>query len=942
MSDRTSVKRAVFVRSAILAALVGFLGVAPAAEAGGRPGQRKDLIANGGFETGTAGWQPDAKHELVTDAAAAHSGQACLSGQVDRPDRSRRLKRTVPVKANNLYEFEIWARATGRTKLVLWARLPGSKQRQHIAAWKNVPRKWKRFAVPITVKADGQAVLEIISPSSHGAPAGKIWIDDVALYETAMPETTCISGERGFNDEPSMAWVDDGSIYVAWNRFRGEADSLCVARCTFDKSTVKVVGEWQVPTGKRTWIVHPRVVAAGDRAILLYAAETKGNWDVFAVPLDKQGPGTPSVVCTHPDVDVKPIGVWRDGVLWVVWESNRGGVRRVFTSSLRQGRFGPAVAVSPDGVSGYSPALAALASGEVCVAWHGFSDNNYDVHLRRRLTDGTWTDPRRLTSAPSIDRHPVLVARGNELWLLYENAETKGYRIGATNRRRIVVAKVGADGLEAPTGLAKSPLSGRCEAATAAFDSAGRLWIAHLRPRLPRAGWDVFLTGYAGTKWQALVRLSGRKGLDRVPALAIRGGRAVAAFQNDDIPGSWSDADKTASAKSDIYLATVDLEPSPPATPMALEPLTEPNEAFEAGRLRLDYGEDTKTPTIEYHGRTLKLFYGSLHEHSDLSVCNRAGDQSLEESYQHLRDIARLDFACMTDHGYNQSPYLWAYSAKMARIHGDPGRFVTLLGQEWTSTFEKYDDKHPYGYYGHRNLILSDLYFPRWWNARNGQTPPEVWAELRRMNADFVHIPHQLADTGNVPTDWSFHDEVAQPVAEIFQIRGSYEHDGAPRQAKRTTPKGHFIQDAWGRGIVIGVIASPDHGGGVGKACVFARELTREAVLDALRARHCFGTTAARMVLDVRVNGHLMGEKIAAPDGKPVEVKIRVRCPAEIDRVEVCRSNEFIYCKEPAARTADLTFVDTKPLDGRSYYYVRVVQKDEEIAWSSPVWLGYP
>jgi hypothetical protein len=32
--------------------------------------------------------------------------------------------------------------------------------------------------------------------------------------------------------------------------------------------------------------------------------------------------------------------------------------------------------------------------------------------------------------------------------------------------------------------------------------------------------------------------------------------------------------------------------------------------------------------------------------------------------------------------------------------------------------------------------------------------------------------------------------------------------------------------------------------------------------------------------------------------------------------------------------------VDTAPLAGKSYYYVRVVQKDEEMAWSSPVWLG--
>ena len=158
-------------------------------------------------------------------------------------------------------------------------------------------------------------------------------------------------------------------------------------------------------------------------------------------------------------------------------------------------------------------------------------------------------------------------------------------------------------------------------------------------------------------------------------------------------------------------------------------------------------------------------------------------------------------------------------------------------------SFEEYDAEHPYGFYGHRNLILGDPYFPRWWNSRNRQTPAQVWEDLRKLNADFVHIPHQLADTGNVPTDWNFADEQAQPVAEIFQVRGSYEYQGTPRQAARTTPQpGYFLQDAWARGIVIGVIASPDHGGGYGKACVFAPDLSRKRILQALRQRHCFGT----------------------------------------------------------------------------------------------------
>ena len=43
---------------------------------------------------------------------------------------------------------------------------------------------------------------------------------------------------------------------------------------------------------------------------------------------------------------------------------------------------------------------------------------------------------------------------------------------------------------------------------------------------------------------------------------------------------------------------------------------------------------------------------------------------------------------------------------QLARANADPGRYLTFLAEEWTSTFEEYSAEHPYGFYGHRNLIL--------------------------------------------------------------------------------------------------------------------------------------------------------------------------------------------------------------------------------------------
>ena len=63
-------------------------------------------------------------------------------------------------------------------------------------------------------------------------------------------------------------------------------------------------------------------------------------------------------------------------------------------------------------------------------------------------------------------------------------------------------------------------------------------------------------------------------------------------------------------------------------------------------------------------------------------------------------------------------------------------------------------------------------------------------------------------------------------------------------------------------------------------------------------------------------------------------------CPADIAKVEILRNNQVIHSAQPGGRSAELTYVDPDPPQGRLYYYVRVTQADNEIGWSSPVWLN--
>ena len=94
-----------------------------------------------------------------------------------------------------------------------------------------------------------------------------------------------------------------------------------------------------------------------------------------------------------------------------------------------------------------------------------------------------------------------------------------------------------------------------------------------------------------------------------------------------------------------------------------------------------------------------RLLFADLHGHSNLSD----GTGTPEDYYRYARDVARLDVAVLTDHDHWGIPFLdetprnWERIEEAARSFHEPGRFVTLLGYEWTSWI-----------YGHRHVLHFD------------------------------------------------------------------------------------------------------------------------------------------------------------------------------------------------------------------------------------------
>jgi hypothetical protein len=329
-----------------------------------------------------------------------------------------------------------------------------------------------------------------------------------------------------------------------------------------------------------------------------------------------------------------------------------------------------------------------------------------------------------------------------------------------------------------------------------------------------------------------------------------------------------------------------------------------------------------------------------------------------EYAYRWARDVQGLDFSVVTNSGREGT---WEYDREMDALFDDPGRFVTIpaLERGWRQ--------------GHKNIYYRDGDQP----AMPALSIEEMWEWLEGRQALVIaHHPNCHSETSRYyawgPQDWATHNPKYERLAEICQARGSFEVDEVGGNVY-LGGLGASIQDALALGLRVGFVGGTDNHraqpgstrsslGGldadeiVGGAItgIFAPELTREALWDALHARRCYATTARRILLDVRMGERFMGSDLRGDDAAAFAdsrtLSIRAIGHRDLDRVDVVRNNVTIESFPVSGDAAEIEYTDDTPLVGITpasevsaglvYYYVRVIQQDGNMAWSSPIWLA--
>ena len=299
-----------------------------------------------------------------------------------------------------------------------------------------------------------------------------------------------------------------------------------------------------------------------------------------------------------------------------------------------------------------------------------------------------------------------------------------------------------------------------------------------------------------------------------------------------------------------------------------------------------EFAAESNPVTVHASSPSEKLFWGDLHSGQTEIGC---GCGSVGESYEFGRDCAGIQFITHQANDHYVTLDEWNETRRVTDEHYEPGRYVPILGCEWSPLTKDGGDRNVF--YGEDDLVLrrSDRFFDEDHPDPEPdiRTAPEFHDAFRDRNV-LVNI-----HVGGRMTNLEWYEQAIEKLCETHSTHGTVEW---------------FFMDALSRGYRVGLTAGTDgvmgrpgadHPGRRlirnlknGLTAVYASELTRESLWDALQNRHCYATTGERIRVEFDVNGQPMGSEINASG--PIELRIRVEGTQPIERVDLFRGVDII------------------------------------------------
>jgi len=357
------------------------------------------------------------------------------------------------------------------------------------------------------------------------------------------------------------------------------------------------------------------------------------------------------------------------------------------------------------------------------------------------------------------------------------------------------------------------------------------------------------------------------------------------------------------------------------------------------------------------------LYWGLLHGESDRIDAS----ENIEGFLRHVRDDKALQFYAISpfDSEEETPNDQWKTISQQVAEFNEDDRFVAILGFQWQGDAGEEGLRH-FIYSKDMKQIL-----------RKKDTKNNSLKKIYKTNnpKEMLAIPSFSMGKPTLCNFTDFNPEFER-VAEIYNAWGSSEcasKDGNPRPIQGG--KGGIAESAEGslmkaldKGCRFGFVAGGYDDRGcysnlydadqtqysAGLTAILAKEHSRASLIEALSARSCYATTGERIILGLHLAGFAMGSETDTKVRPGLEFNRHITgyCIGTQPLVEVALiRNGKIFRMLPATEEKCEFEIDDTDLLGQialeapagrppfAYYYLRAVQKDGHMAWSSPIWV---
>lgn len=791
-----------------------------------------------------------------------------------------------------------------------------------------------------------------------------------------VPGLVRVSSEsNGQQDFPSVLSSQAGKLWIAWQEYDENSDKVLVRSRTKDAwSQIYLLAE-------NADVFHIAIAEdTQNRIWVIWSMQVDGSWGIYGRFFDGNTWSEQDQL-THSDAAnnmYHKVVTDSEGRIWLVWQRISNEKSQIYAKSYNGSYWSQEKQVSEGKYASgnnWRPSVAAGSDGSLVIAWDGYASGSYDVFVRR-LKRNAWEEVEIVAGTARFEAHPsVAIDSNNQIWIAWDESGTnwgkdKGYLVDdrkATQlheSRSVSIACFDGKKWMTPEQEPKHVLKQEefWELPHLQIDQQGNpiLFARHMvmrEPDTPLEGpidlalFEIQTTQYYGSHWTEPVCLPHSTGRnDMMPSTVLGKDGILYAVWATDLRDRRSfqahqlqlQFGKFSIISSDEKLA---MKPYAAAKPETPEPF-DPKEGEQVKKIR-DY-------KIQFSGKSYSIFRGDLHRHSDISI-DGYNDGSLLDTYRYAHDVASLDFIGVSDHTSNVwDTYHWWRNQKVADLFQIRNSFVAFYGYERSVEYPN----------GHRNVFFTkrgaDIFPIDPVEANGYEGSGRLFWYLRRNNG--FSIPHTTGRTSG--TDWRDNDPQVESLIEIYQgMRDSYEYPGSPRPYKlyalpdstMPVPRASsskkspsfkplgFARNALDKGYKLGFIASSDHiSTHISYACLIAEELTPESLLEAIRARRTYAATD-NIILDVKYRSsegdHLLGEIFESKT--PLKIRANMIGTDEIKQIDIIRNNTIVHTYYPKQITFNFEYVDNEMNNRENYFYLRIIQKDGEMAWGSPVWVTY-